>query len=69
MTRQVTEYLHMRPLDVGECEIHEWATAGLAARLVTAMRERHGKGGINACRSCLERARTDARFEIEARRP
>lgn len=35
-------------------------TDGLARRLVAAMRERHGKGGITCCRECVERARDEA---------
>ncbi len=40
----------------GPCEIHEWPDDGLPERLVTAMRERHGKGGLNCCTPCIERA-------------
>jgi hypothetical protein len=52
------EALHIRGLpDDATCDIHEWPTEGLAKRLMQAMRERHGKGGVNACRECIERAR------------
>lgn len=50
------EALHIRPT-AEPCDIHEWPNDGLAARLIDAMRERHGKGGVNVCRSCIERAR------------
>ena len=46
--------LHIRPA-TGPCEVHDWPTNGLPERLITAMRERHGKGGITACRECVER--------------
>ena len=52
----MSESLHIRPSE-GPCEIHDWPDIGLAKRLVDAMRERHGKGGINACRECVMRAR------------
>lgn len=45
----------------GPCEIHDWPNDKLPERLVTAMRERHGKGGINCCRSCIDRAHQVAR--------
>ena len=51
--------IHIKPSD-GPCEVHAWETDGLAKRLVDAMRERHGKGGINACRGCIYRAKSDA---------
>lgn len=45
----------------GPCEVHDWPTEGLAPRLLAAMRERHGKGGINVCADCIGRARQDAK--------
>ncbi len=45
----------------GPCEIHDWPNAGLPERLVNAMRERHGKGGLNCCTPCIERAHRIAR--------
>jgi hypothetical protein len=57
--------VHMRPA-VGPCAIHEWPTEGLAHRLFVAMREAHGKGGINVCRDCLDRAREDARARLRS---
>ncbi len=60
----MSESLHIRsvemPPDVDPatvCEVHAWPTDGLARRLVAAMRERHGKGGIYVCVACVERAR------------
>ena len=57
-------FLHIRGLDVGDddravaqaCDLHAWPTEGLAKRLVQAMHDRHGKGGVNACRECIQRA-------------
>ncbi len=54
------DHVHLRPSE-GPCQIHDWPTAGLARRLLAAMRERHGKGGINACRECIQRAAADVR--------
>lgn len=55
------EYLHVRPLgNDANCHIHRWPTEGLAKRLVGLMRAKHGKGGVDVCRPCLERARADA---------
>lgn len=54
MSRQ--EVAYVQPAS-GPCEVHAWETKDLAARLVQAMRERHGKGGINVCRDCLGRAK------------
>ena len=54
----MSEQLHVKGMpDTTTCEIHDWPTEGLARRLVAAMRERHGKGGINACVPCIERAK------------
>jgi hypothetical protein len=55
------EHLHIHPLREGKCEAHEWPTEGLAKRLVQAMRERHGKGGLNVCVHCIQRARDEAK--------
>lgn len=55
------EAVYMDPApERATCDAHEWPSDGLAARLVAAMRERHGKGGVNACRPCIERAKLDA---------
>lgn len=58
-TDTLPDRLHMKPSE-GPCDIHDWPTDGLAARFVSAMRERHGKGGVNACRDCIDRAYRDA---------
>jgi len=47
--------------DDAACEVHDWPTEGLPKRLVQAMRDRHGKGGLNVCKSCLVRARDEAK--------
>ena len=49
------EYLHIKPLKEGPCEVHDWPIEGMPQRLVAAMRANHPKG-INACRECVERA-------------
>ena len=47
---------YLGPAKNQTCEIHDWPTAGLARRLVTAMRDRHPTG-INSCRDCIARAK------------
>ncbi len=49
------EYLNIKPIKEGPCEVHDWPTVGFPLRLVTAMRATHPKG-VNACRECVERA-------------
>jgi hypothetical protein len=55
--------VHIRGLDIGDadpaslCQVHDWPMEGLARRLVDAMREMHGRGGINVCVKCIERAK------------
>lgn len=44
----------------GPCEVHDWPTEGLPRRLIEAMKERHGKGGINVCRECIHRVKAEA---------
>ena len=62
------EAVYMRPSGEGaQCEIHEWPDDDLPKRLFEAMRERHGKGGINVCPECIERARRVAHAAIEER--
>lgn len=56
----MADAVHMRPSE-GPCAIHGWPTDGLAHRLAVTMRETHGKGGVNVCLPCLDRAREDAR--------
>jgi len=53
------DVVHMQPSE-GPCETHDWLTEGMAKRLLAAMRERHGKGGVNVCRECIDRAKEDA---------
>lgn len=57
------EHVFMRE-GVGPCEIHDWPPKQLLSDLLVLMRERHGKGGVNACRECLTRARTAAWEQI-----
>lgn len=49
------EQLCIKP-GTGPCDVHDWPTKGLARRLIQSMRERHGKGGVNACTDCIHRA-------------
>lgn len=65
MTR---EAIYMTGLPEGVCHIHAWPTENLAARLVSAMRLMHGKGGVNVCVECVHRAHADARARVERRR-
>jgi len=58
----------MKPSE-GPCEAHDWPTDGMARRLVTAMRERHGKGGINVCVECIARAKGDTKKAISQNTP
>ncbi len=60
------ERLYIKP-GTGPCMIHDWPTEGLAARLVEAMRELHNQGGLDACRPCLDRAKSDAEAVRAAR--
>lgn len=59
--------IHMQPAK-GPCETHDWPTKGLPRRLVEAMKERHGKGGINACVECIHRAKAEADRARQAKR-
>ena len=54
------EAVFMGPAAKQECEIHDWPTTGLWKRLVKAMRDNHPTPGVNACRDCLVRAKSDA---------
>ncbi len=56
-TKHHDEVVHLRASE-GPCDVHEWPSEGMGERLVTVMRERHGKGGVNVCRECLVRARS-----------
>lgn len=51
--------IHLRP-SAGPCALCSLPTEGLGCHLVDLMRERHGKGGVNVCRPCVERAKQDA---------
>ena len=55
----MSESLHLRPSE-GPCETHDWPTRGFPRRLIQAMRDRHGKGGINVCRECIARVKAEA---------
>jgi hypothetical protein len=59
-------YLEPRPDDT-PCEIHDWSFERLARELVPLMRARHGKGGVNACRECLAKAKCEADARRAAR--
>lgn len=56
-------HIHPRRGDDAEakCEVHDWPIEGMPKRLIDAMRERHGKGGLNVCTPCLVRARDEAK--------
>ena len=49
------------------CEVHDWTEEDFRQRLVTTMRERHGKGGLNVCVACLERARAFVKENVQTR--
>lgn len=59
----VDELLHIRGVKTDKepaevCEIHDWpSNVDSARKFVAAMRERHGKGGINVCVDCIARLR------------
>lgn len=55
----MSETLHVKA-SAGPCEPCAWPTEGIARRVVEAARERHGKGGLDICVACLERAKGDA---------
>ena len=60
MSEGKPEAIFLREADPSaSCEVCSWPTEGLAQRLVEAMRERHGKGGINVCIDCVTRARDE----------
>lgn len=42
------------------CELHNWSVEKLMTDLMPLMRARHGKGGVNACVSCIHRAKAEA---------
>ena len=55
----MNEAIHLKK-GTGPCEVHEWPTEDLPRRLIAAMRERHGRGGLNVCSDCVRRARDEA---------
>jgi hypothetical protein len=60
------EVVFMKPGDdVVGCEVHDWPNEDFVKRVFDAMRERHGKGGLNVCRECLLRARALAKAAAE----
>lgn len=61
------EQINIRETDA-KCEVHDWPADGMGTRLVQAMRDAHGKGGINVCAACVGRARGDAKEEQDERR-
>lgn len=56
----MTESLHIRPATTEVCEIHEWELDRKIRELVPLMRERHGKGGLNACVGCIAEMKAEA---------
>ena len=55
------EFIHLKPAREGAvCDAHDWPTLGLPKRFVEEMRARHGRGGRNACRACVDRAKAEA---------
>lgn len=72
------EFLHLRPVSdeaidgrpiAAVCETHGWATEGMPRRLFEAMRRRHGRGGLNVCRECVDRAKNEADRERQSVTP
>ena len=56
------ESLFMRE-GTGACEVHDWTPEQWRRDFVRLLRERHGKGGLNACRECLLKAQERLRAE------
>jgi hypothetical protein len=57
------EHLNIEPVaDDTDCDLCDLPTEGLPRALVQAMRR---KGGVNACRECVERATEEANREKE----
>lgn len=62
------EVVHMKEAAPNaRCEIHDWPTEGLAQRLIDAARARHGKGGIDVCAACIERAHGQAHAQLQGK--
>jgi len=62
------EAIFLAPLPAGPCDVHSWPSANLAARLVSAMRLMHGRGGVTVCADCIHRAHADARTRLRGSR-
>lgn len=63
----MNDAIHMKGLVLPEgtdpaavCEVHAWPIEKLMTDLLPKMRERHGKGGLNVCVPCVERAKAEA---------
>lgn len=60
------EALHMTGMHVTPevaaslCQVHTMPPAELLSKLLDMMRARHGKGGLNVCTPCVERAKAEA---------
>lgn len=58
----MSEVLRIRGMpDDTTCEVHAWPVEDFRTKLIPLMRERHGKGGVNACSGCISRAREHVR--------
>jgi hypothetical protein len=55
----VSEALHIRE-GHGLCEVHDWPWERWVSDFVPLLRERHGRGGVNVCRECIDRAKAAA---------
>lgn len=54
----------------GTCEVHDWATDGLARRLYQKMHDRRDSTrGVDVCPDCIERAKRDADRKRKAGAP
>jgi hypothetical protein len=49
------------------CEVHDWTLDDWRTRFVPLLRERHGRGGLNCCMNCIERARAKLKEVVESR--
>ncbi len=65
--RVAQEALHIRPIRTPEstdlasiCEVHTWSEDKLMTDLMPLMRERHDKGGVDVCITCIHRAKAAA---------
>ncbi len=58
MSERAKEYVYVRvPGEGATCDVHEWTAEDFRKRLLAEMRARHGKGGLNVCVDCLDRAK------------